>query len=506
MGRVRTKTVKKASKVIIEKYYTRLTLDFHTNKRICEEIAIIPTKPLRNKIAGFVTHLMKRLRHSQVRGISIKLQEEERERRDNYVPEVSALEHDIIEVDSETKEMLKMLEFNNISEITTISIKLQYLKICYSIKNWKKKKLTMGRVRTKTVKKASKVIIEKYYTRLTLDFHTNKRICEEIAIIPTKPLRNKIAGFVTHLMKRLRHSQFIDKFNEVKEATRSAISKVTANGAVTPVTSANASPITARAAAIIPDSTTENLLEPPGMLNTAKSEEDNMPHLRSHSLSGIPSNESPSHQGKGDKITYGQPGGATPGASTQSDAAQLKYENDRLKLALAQSSANAKKWEVELATLKSNNARLTSALQESTANVDEWKRQLHSYKEENMRMKAKYQSDLENSKGGGEIADELRKEIQNLRHRVEMLETEIETKNKEIQQFSSHKLSELTQNLQRENQELQTTVKLAQSELDVALGAHESQRQVLLTLNQQFASRVQELATIHDEITTALQT
>ncbi|KAK9882318.1 hypothetical protein WA026_020435 [Henosepilachna vigintioctopunctata] len=114
MGRVRTKTVKKASKVIIEKYYTRLTLDFHTNKKIYEEIAIIPTKPSRNKIAGFVTHLIKRLRHSQVRGISIKLQEEERERRDNYVPDVSALEHDIIEVDPETKDMLKVLGFNNI--------------------------------------------------------------------------------------------------------------------------------------------------------------------------------------------------------------------------------------------------------------------------------------------------------------------------------------------------------------------------------------------------------
>ena len=51
------------------------------------------------------------------------------------------------------------------------------------------------------------------------------------------------------------------------------------------------------------------------------------------------------------------------------------------------SSANAKKWEVELTTLKNNNARLTSALQESTANVEEWKRQLNSYKEENSRLK-----------------------------------------------------------------------------------------------------------------------
>ncbi|KAI5849383.1 ribosomal protein S17e [Morchella snyderi] len=126
MGRVRTKTVKKSSKVIIERYYPKLTLDFETNKRICDEIAIIASKRLRNKIAGYTTHLMKRIQRGPVRGISFKLQEEERERKDQYVPEVSALDtnENGLEVDADTKDLLKNLGFDSIP-VTVVAVSQQ---------------------------------------------------------------------------------------------------------------------------------------------------------------------------------------------------------------------------------------------------------------------------------------------------------------------------------------------------------------------------------------------
>ncbi|VEU23921.1 DEKNAAC105239 [Brettanomyces naardenensis] len=125
MGRVRTKTVKRASKVLIEKYYPKLTLDFETNKRLCDEIAEIQSKRLRNKIAGYTTHLMKRIQKGPVRGISFKLQEEERERKDQYVPDVSALDlsktKGLLFVDADTDSMIKSLGFKLPTSVNTVS-------------------------------------------------------------------------------------------------------------------------------------------------------------------------------------------------------------------------------------------------------------------------------------------------------------------------------------------------------------------------------------------------
>ena len=43
-----------------------------------------------------------------------------------------------------------------------------------------------------TVKKSAKVLVERYYPRLTLDFEVNKRTCDEVAIIASKRLRIKV--------------------------------------------------------------------------------------------------------------------------------------------------------------------------------------------------------------------------------------------------------------------------------------------------------------------------
>ncbi|KAH9256835.1 hypothetical protein BASA81_004948 [Batrachochytrium salamandrivorans] len=118
MGKVRTKTIKKSAKVIIEKYFQKLTTDFQVNKKITSDVTVMPSKAMRNKVAGYVTVLMKRIQRGPVRGISLKLQEEERERKLDYVPDVSALDkEDRLHISEQTNKMLQSMGMADLKRV-----------------------------------------------------------------------------------------------------------------------------------------------------------------------------------------------------------------------------------------------------------------------------------------------------------------------------------------------------------------------------------------------------
>lgn len=60
----------------------------------------------------------------------------------------------------------------------------------------------MGRIKTTLVKRVSNVLVREHRKDLKKNFEDNKKIVDELASIPSKKLRNVIAGYVTRLMKR----------------------------------------------------------------------------------------------------------------------------------------------------------------------------------------------------------------------------------------------------------------------------------------------------------------
>lgn len=278
-------------------------------------------------------------------------------------------------------------------------------------------------------------------------------------------------------------NKFIEKFGEVKETTRTG----KPNNGTSPTASANASPVTGR---------------------SGKEHNDNLEHFPHNQNDAVNSNLLKSQLTIGSDSPKKLPVDKGPAPNPPlSGEAQLKYENDRLKLALAQSSANAKKWEVELATLKNNNARLTSALQESTANVEEWKRQLHSYKEENTRLKMNL---MEVEAGRGNCDYDAIGELRELRAHFEDLERELAERNEEVRQMrieGTNKLdTEELKSLQLENESLKLTLDKVQVQLDTSLDAQEQQRKVLEAINRQFGDYLHHLGQLQNELTQVLNT
>lgn len=112
---------------------------------------------------------------------------------------------------------------------------------------------------------------------------------------------------------------------------------------------------------------------------------------------------------------------------------QLKYENERLKQALEESSKNAIVWHNELINLRTNNVKLTQALQESKAHVEQWERELYSLRDENKELLLRVKA-LE-SVSDPEKASDYKKEVQKYKSYMEEIQDELRKKEGEVEQL-----------------------------------------------------------------------
>ncbi|XP_074638517.1 uncharacterized protein LOC141896993 isoform X2 [Acropora palmata] len=283
-------------------------------------------------------------------------------------------------------------------------------------------------------------------------------------------------------------NKFAEQFKEAKGCTRSS--------AVSTTSSASSSSGTAGSNVAVSSNGTSNVaavngttVSPLGTPSTG------------HKSSSVKSNSSASSGEEEAKDSSGISSHKIVG-NTES---QLKYENDRLKMALAQSSANAKKWETELQTLKNNNARLTAALQESTTNVEEWKKQLNAYKEENIKLRKKVQ-ELESSDQGSDRYNVLQQEKLTLDGRVIQLESMIKQKDEDntyLRQVNVE-LTNQKQMLQAENETMQTRnqellLQMSEAVLD------ENRVKQLNEIQQELTTKTNEINSISARLAACLQ-
>jgi small subunit ribosomal protein S17e len=59
----------------------------------------------------------------------------------------------------------------------------------------------MGRIKTKKVKSVSNELMEAHGEEFTNEFSKNKELVVKLADIPSKKIRNIIAGYLTRLVK-----------------------------------------------------------------------------------------------------------------------------------------------------------------------------------------------------------------------------------------------------------------------------------------------------------------
>lgn len=60
----------------------------------------------------------------------------------------------------------------------------------------------MGRIRQKYIKRSARALLERYPDKFSIDYEQNRHALEGLASIESKPLKNKIAGYIATLLKQ----------------------------------------------------------------------------------------------------------------------------------------------------------------------------------------------------------------------------------------------------------------------------------------------------------------
>jgi len=57
-----------------------------------------------------------------------------------------------------------------------------------------------GKVRIELVKRIAQELVERFPDKFTTDFEANKKLVDTFTNISSKKLRNRVAGYITHLV------------------------------------------------------------------------------------------------------------------------------------------------------------------------------------------------------------------------------------------------------------------------------------------------------------------
>lgn len=61
----------------------------------------------------------------------------------------------------------------------------------------------MGNIRTADIKKMSNQLLQKFPDKFNVNFENNKKSLEEMKLFDSKIVRNKIAGYIARLARRV---------------------------------------------------------------------------------------------------------------------------------------------------------------------------------------------------------------------------------------------------------------------------------------------------------------